>query len=90
MQIKIKFLPPYRKAGEKGEYTLELEENEMTANDLIEYLSREWKDQLAFPLIDEKKGYHTAEIIVDGKHVSLEETIEDGAEVTIVPYICGG
>ena len=90
MQLKIKFLPPYRKAGEKGEYLLEIEKKEMTVQELVEYLAQAWKERLEFPLMDEKKGYHTAEMIVNGKHASLDQKLNSGDEVTVVPYICGG
>ncbi|NLC10860.1 MAG: MoaD/ThiS family protein, partial [Firmicutes bacterium] len=42
------------------------------------------------PLVDEQKGYLTAEFIVNGKHAKLEQKLNSGDEITVVPYISGG
>ena len=90
MQLTIKLLPPYRQAGDKGELPLELQQRELTVQQLSEYLHQKWGDKLAYPLFDTIKGYHTAEYIVNGKHASLEQVLKNGDEVTVVPYISGG
>ena len=90
MHLKIKLLPPYRRAGEKDTSSLELEVEELTVKELVDYLSREWQEKLEYPMVDEQKGYLTAEFIVNGKHAKLEQKLNSGDEITVVPYISGG
>ncbi len=89
MNLTIKLLPPYRKKGEPGEHALQLDDQQITLQKLALYLSCEWKDKFAYPLID-GKNLLTAEFLVNGKHASLETILNDGDRVTVIPYICGG
>jgi len=89
MNLTIKLLPPYRKKGEPGEHALQLDDQQITLQQLALYLSREWKDKVAYDLID-GKNLLTAEFLVNGKHAPLETILIDGDRVTVIPYICGG
>ncbi len=86
-QVKIKLMPPYVKAG-TGEYILAITEA-LTLRRLAEQISREWKDRLAFELLDQQ-GYLTAEFIINGRHSPSDCLVDDGDTVTIIPYIGGG
>jgi len=89
MLVTIKLMPPYRKAGEPGEFSLTLPEGIGSLNELAEYLSREQPENLAFDLLDHR-GLLTAEFLVNGKHVPVEYAPVDGDLITVIPYICGG
>ncbi|MBS3942698.1 MAG: MoaD/ThiS family protein [Dethiobacter sp.] len=89
MRITLKLLPPYRKAGDAGEYSLTLPEDVVSLKELVSYLSREKADILAFELVD-RQGVLTAEFLVNGKHEPVEHTLNDGDAISVIPYICGG
>jgi len=80
-------MPPYVKGGSK-EKMLNIKDA-LTLRQLAEHISREWKDQLNFELVDQQ-GYLTAEFIVNGRYFSSAHLVDDGDEVTIIPYIGGG
>ncbi len=89
MRITLKLLPPFRKAGQTGEYPLELPGDCCDLQKLAEYLTRERPDLLAFELVD-RQGTLTAEFMVNGKHAPVAYAPSDGDVITIIPYICGG
>ena len=89
MKLTIKLLPPYRKKGEPDEHPILIEEQPVDLQQLAVHLSRKWKDRLGYALIDDKKLL-TAEFLINGKHVPLETVLEEGDQITIIPYICGG
>jgi len=89
MNIKIKFMPPYIKKGEQDQFNLQLDVRSIDLQQLAQYLSREWKDKLAYEIIDSNKIL-TAEFMVNGKHASVDTMLKDGDSVTLIPYICGG
>lgn len=89
MRLTVKLLAPYCKPGEMGSYVLELEEDQINLQQLAEYLSRAWKDRLAFPLVD-KKGFLTAEFMANGRYASLDTVLSEGDMITVIPYVCGG
>lgn len=89
MKLTIKLFPPYRKQGESGEYQLHLKQHRLNLEQLAFYLFREWSDKFDFPLIDSRRLL-TAEFMVNGKHVSLNYFLQDGDQVSVIPYLCGG
>lgn len=89
-RFTIKLLPPYRPAGDSGEYTLELAAPaEITLEQLAAYLQEEWAERLAYALVD-GSGNLTAEFMVNGKPASNSREAADGDTITIFPYIAGG
>ncbi len=88
-KLTIKLLPPYAKKGEPDKHTLRLEARSTDLRQLARHLSLEWKDRLGFALIDDK-GCLTAEFTVNGRHAPLDRVLNDGDEITVIPYICGG
>ena len=89
MNLKVKFFPPYRKKGDAGEHQLQIDRQSLTIEELADHMSNQWQDLLDFPLID-SRGHLTAEFMVNGKHVSLQHTLQDGDLVSVIPYLCGG
>jgi molybdopterin converting factor small subunit len=89
VQITVKLLPPFRKPGETGEFSLELPGECSGLRKLAEYITRERPDFLAFELVD-RQGTLSAEFMVNGKHASVEYNPSDGDVITVIPYICGG
>ncbi|MDW7729598.1 MAG: MoaD/ThiS family protein [Bacillota bacterium] len=89
MKLTIKLFPPYRKKGDSGEHSLELDQGSVTVEQLSQYLFRDWKDKFDYPIIDERH-HLTAEFMVNGKHVSTGHSLEDGDQVSVIPYLCGG
>lgn len=82
-------MPPYIKKGDQDQYSLQLDVQSFDLQQLAQYLSREWKDKLAYEIIDSNKIL-TAEFMVNGKHASVDAMLKDGDSVTLIPYICGG
>ncbi len=82
-------MPPYIKKGEQDQFNLQLDVRSIDLQQLAQYLSREWKDKLAYEIIDSNKIL-TAEFMVNGKHASVDTMLKDGDSVTLIPYICGG
>jgi molybdopterin converting factor small subunit len=89
VQITLKLLPPYRKAGETGEFPLKLPGQSCDLRELARYLTREKPEILAFELVD-RQGALTAEFMANGKHAPLDYIPADGDVITVIPYICGG
>ena len=89
MRITLKLLPPYRKTGESGEFSLTLPEEVGSLKDLVSYLSMEKADILAFELVD-RQGVLTAEFLVNGKHEPVEYIPIEGDLIAVIPYNCGG
>lgn len=89
MELTIKLLPPYRKKGEPGEELLQIDDQALDLQNLAVYLSREWKNKLAYPLIDQH-DLLTAEFMVNGRHATLETILADGDRITVIPYLGGG
>ncbi|MBM4236829.1 MAG: MoaD/ThiS family protein [Firmicutes bacterium] len=89
MIITVKLMPPYRKKGDPGEHPLTLASEELNIEQLAGYLSANHRELFGYTLIDER-GLLTAEFIVNGKHVALDQQLKDGDIVTVIPYICGG
>ncbi len=89
MKLAIRLLPPYSKKNEKNEQIMELPGEVISLGEFAGYLSVAWKDLLQYPLYD-KKGFLTAEFMVNGKHQVLDYQLKDGDRVSIIPYICGG
>ncbi len=89
MKLIIKILPPYSKKGTPDEQIVQLQVNSIDMQQLALYLSREWKDQLNYALVDDEK-LANAEFLVNGKHVSPEQELKDGDQITLIPYVGGG
>lgn len=87
--VTVKLMPPYRKAGDSGEYTLAVPPEGMNLRRLAGHIDEQWKDRLAFPLVD-GLGHLTAEFIVNGRHVPAETLLSDGDRITVIAYIGGG
>ena len=82
-------MPPYIKKGDQDQFSLQLDLQSIDLQQLAQYLSREWKEKLAYEIIDSNKIL-TAEFMVNGKHANLDTVLKDGDSVTLIPYICGG
>lgn len=89
MKLSIKLLPPYTKSGRSEDYNFELEARSIKLQDLAHRLSREWNDRLNYSLLDDGKLVN-AEFAVNDRLVSLEHEVQDGDQITILPYVGGG
>ena len=85
----IKLLPPYCKKGENDLFTIRFDKEQVSLKELAVHLSIELKDMLGFDLID-KNSLLTAEFSVNGKAATTDQVLNNGDQVTIIPYICGG
>ncbi len=89
LNVIVKLRPPYSKPGEKGDLNLELPGEGWDLIRLAKHLTFERRELVAFDLVD-AKDHLTAEFIVNARHAPLEQTLAEGDEITVIPYICGG
>lgn len=89
MDISVNLLPPFRKPGETGVYTIKLSSAISRPEDLGRLIEETLGDRLDYQLFD-KRGCLTADFLVNGSHFMAGDVLDEQARVIVIPNICGG
>jgi len=89
MSILIKLLPPFKKPGTRGEFTVNLSAVITSPADLASFIADSLAEELAYPVFD-NRGNLNADFLLNGSPLLNSDHIDDGSHIMVIPLICGG
>jgi len=88
LNVKVKIFP---KLSKMPANTVELElEDGATIMSVMQKLSMLYGSELEKQIYNSEKGEYIVEFIVNQRHELPSKTLEDGDEITILPFAVGG